>query len=513
MKQIFAVLILSLLSLTVYAQPCGISAEEVEIMTQRLIEYKQSLRENVNPVKSGANTYLPVKFHILRTTDGTLGIGEEFVLQQLAELNDDYIDQEIQFYLDDGFNYIDNTAAFQNPSSIVGSNLLRNNKVNGRVNIYIPQTASTGGGSIGTVLGFFSPTSDWIVMRQAEIRNLTTTLTHELGHYLGLLHPHSGWDAAVFNPADHTPTPTISPGGRPTENQARSGACRNCETAGDLLCDTPPDYNFGFGWNDCNYNLGTLDPCGDVVDVQETNFMGYFLRCEADSYIFTENQKQIMDFVVTDRIANNTIFGTLSPDTTAPIEDEVIANNPPEGSTSYQAQSVYFQWEPVPGATDYIFEVALRITGFGSGVRAFLTDGKNDITITEPFLPGREYMWRVYPYNQYTTGAGFSETFSFISGEVTSVAELKEVDSFDIIPNLVNNQSEVLLNINSTSSVDVDVELVNISGQTISTSRRNLITGQNNFDLSVAGLSNGVYFVKLQSDTGLITKKLLVQGN
>jgi len=146
-------------------------------------------------------------------------------------------------------------------------------------------------------------------------------------------------------------------------------------------------------------------------------------------------------------------------------------------------------------------------------VRAFLTDGKNDITITEPFLPGREYMWRVYPYNQYTTGAGFSETFSFISGEVTSVAELKEVDSFDIIPNLVNNQSEVLLNINSTSSVDVDVELVNISGQTISTSHRNLLTGQNNFDLSIAGLSNGVYFVKLQSDTGLITKKLLIQGN
>ncbi len=515
MKQSFTLLLLALLSFNVYAQPCGIGAEDIEIMTQRLIGYKQSIKEGVHQDRSGAMTYLPVKIHIIRTTEGTLGIGEEFVLESLAALNDDYIDQEIQFYIDEGFNYIDNTATFQNPSSIAGSTLLRNNKVNGRVNIFIPQTASTGGGGLetGVTLGFFSPTNDWIVMKQSEIRNISSTLTHELGHYLGLLHPHSGWDAVQYDPGIHTPTPTFAPGGRATENQARTGSCRNCETAGDLLCDTPPDYNFGFGWNDCNYNLNTLDPCGDVVDPQEINFMGYFLRCEVDSYTFTPNQKEIMDFVVSQRRQSNTIFANLTPSTVETVVGDIVPVVPLDGATTFNSNSVYFQWERVEGATDYIFEYAPRVPGLSSATRVFLTDGQNDILIEQPFNPGQEYLWRVYPYNQSSTGAGFSEIFSFFPGEATSVAQLEEVDSFEIIPNLVSNQNEVLLNINSTNAIDIDIQLVNISGQTISTNRMILVNGQNNFDLSVAGLSNGVYFVKLQSETGIVTKKLLIQGN
>ena len=77
----------------------------------------------------------------------------------------------------------------------------------------------------------------------------------------------------------------------------------------------------------------------------------------------------------------------------------------------------------------------------------------------------------------------------------------------------MNNQSDILLSINSTESIDIDVQVVDISGKLISTTNNNLITGQNNIDLSVSGLSSGVYFVKLQSKTGLTTKRFIVQGN
>jgi hypothetical protein len=46
------------------------------------------------------------------------------------------------------------------------------------------------------------------------------TMGHEMGHCLGLYHTFEGG-----------------------ENVARSGACKNCETTGDLLCDTPADDN------------------------------------------------------------------------------------------------------------------------------------------------------------------------------------------------------------------------------------------------------------------------------
>lgn len=512
MKQIFTFLFLALLSSSMLAQqPCGIDEHDIELITQRLLEHKQTLKEGYTPNKSGAMTYIPVKFHIVANSSGSLGIREEFVLRQLAELNDNYLDQDIQFYLDSGFNYISNTAAFETPAQGAGLLTLRNNKLNGRVNIFVPQTASTGGGSIGTVLGFYTPTNDWIVVRQAELTNLTSTLTHEMGHFFGLLHPHSGWDAEVFDPAIHTPTPEFSPGGRLTENQARTGSCANCNEAGDFLCDTPPDYNFGFGWPTCDYDLGTLDPCGDLVDVQETNYMGYFGAC--DAYVFTNDQKDIMDVDIANRLNTNTLFSNLTPDTVEPVQGEIVVKTPPENGVSASSEAVFFSWEPVEGATDYIFEYSRTLGGFSGGSRVILTNGQSSILIEEPFLPNTTYQWRIYPYNQTSTGFGFSDPIFFTSGTVTSVAQLEEVDSFDIIPNLVSNQDEVLLNINSTESLDINVQLVDISGRMISNQSSNLVTGENNIDLSVSGLDNGVYFVKLQSETGIITKRFIVQGN
>ena len=516
MKQIFIFLILILFSLNLPAQqPCGIDEHDIELITQRLLKHKKTLREGNIPAKSGSITYVPVKFHIMGNASGNLGVREENLLQQIALLNDGFRPYEIQFYIDSGFNYINNTNAFQNPSSNAGLIVLGNNKLNGRMNIYIPQNASTGGGSIGTTLGFYSPFNDWIVIRQQEVNFLTSTLTHEVGHFLGLLHPHSGWDAEVFDPMIHTPTPETSPGGRPTENQARTGPCRNCNTAGDLLCDTPPDYNFGFGWNDCNYNVGTLDPCGEVVDPQETNFMGYFLECPIDSYVFTDDQVEIMNLDIAARRNNNTIFSSLGPTIVDPVQGDIVVKTPePDGfSAPSSSGGVWFSWEPVEGATDYIFEYSRKLGGFSGGGRVMITNSEAGVLIDEPFLPNTEYQWRIYPYNQSSTGYGFSETFFFTTSPAVSVAQIEEVESFEIIPSLVSNQDQVLLSINSTQSIDVDVQLVDISGRLLSNHRNNLITGENNIDLSVSGLSNGVYFVKLQSDTGIITKRFIVQGN
>lgn len=512
MKQIFTIFFLAVLSVNVYAQfPCGIDHDDIEEITVRLKEHKETIAKGFLSKRSGAIIYLPVKFHIISKTNGFGGVSEVFVLQQLDLLNENYQDQEIQFYIDNGFNYINNTGAFENPSSPAGNLALRQNRVNGRINIFIPRTAMTGGGSIGTTLGFYSPFRDWIVIRQQEVIRLTSTLTHELGHFLSLLHPHSGWDSVVYNPAEHTPTPEFSPSGRETENEARSGNCKNCDDAGDFLCDTPPDYNFGFGWNDCDYDRGTLDPCGELVDVQEGNYMSYFGDC--NDYIFTPQQKQLMEVDVAARKADNSLFGNLAPDTVEPVEGDVVAISPTNGGLSPGSQSAFINWEPVEGATDYIFEYNRSILGFATATRIFISGSQNEILINEPLIPNTEYQWRIYPYNQTSTGYGFSETFTFRTGSLTSVSVIDEVNSFEIYPNLVSNQNEVMLDVNSNQSIALDIQLLDISGKLISQKSTTLVSGQNNIDLSVSNLNNGIYFVKLESKSGIITKKLIIQNN
>ena len=489
--------------------PCGIDHNDIELITKRLKLNKKTIEEGFISQRNGAITWLPVKFHLIAKTGGTQRIGEEHVLRQLNLLNENYIDQEIQFYIDGDFNYIDNTGAFDNPSSGAGNLILSANKLNGRINIFIPKTAMTGGGSLGTTLGFYSPNNDWIVIRQAELLNLTSTLTHEMGHFLSLLHPHNGWDSVNYDVGDHTPTPVTAPGGVLTENEARTGSCKNCEIAGDYLCDTPPDYNFGFGWNDCDYDRGTLDPCGEVVDVQEDNYMGYFGDC--NSYVFTNQQKELMEVDVTNRNAANTIFSNLEPTNIDTITGEILANFPENGGASYLTESVYFNWTPVEGATHYIFDVAREVTGFSSGTRVIVDGGKSEVSITAPFIENAEYIWRVYPYNQYDTGFNWSEEFSFFAGSATSVATINEIASYELYPNLVGYQNEVVVDINATESFDVNLQVINLAGQIVSQKSVALSNGDNKIDLNVEGMSNGVYFVKIASAKGTLSKKLIIQ--
>ncbi len=515
MKVVFTIFMALVFGNSLCAQaPCGVGHEESLLITKRLLANKQAIKDGFVQTRDDI-VYVPVKFHLIARTEGTGRVDESAVLRQLALLNRDYLDQDIQFYIDSGFNYIDNTSTFNDPSLPAAATILGGRKVGGRINIFIPNTATTGSNTPGTVLGFYSPVNDWIVIRQREVTNLTPTLTHELGHFLSLLHPHNGWDSAEFlaNVTTFTPTPEISAGGSvPTENQDRTGPCKNCETAGDFLCDTPPDYNFGFGWPDCEFDLGTQDPCGDVVDPEETLFMGYFLSCDDGTYTFSPQQKELMQVDLNNRKSVNTIFANLVPETIEPVVEDVSAIFPEVDGESYQSESVFFNWSKVTGATNYIFQVSRAQFNFNSfTTQVILEEGVNQVSITGEFDPGVEYVWRVYPYNQTSTGAGWSETFSFTTGPLVNVETIEEISSFELYPNVLTTKGEVILDIDSDASFDADIQIINLSGQIVLSRAENIINGANKINLALPNLTQGVYFVKVKSDKGIISKKLIVQ--
>lgn len=123
----------------------------------------------------------------------------------------------------------------------------------------------------------------------SQATETSTTLAHELGHCLGLLH--------TFE--DHYGE----------ENVARSGNCKNCEETGDLLCDTQADrtgINITFNTN-CEYSGSeTRDACNEVILFEPTNIMTYGRRtCRTE---LTPGQVERMKATIntdlfTDRIA------------------------------------------------------------------------------------------------------------------------------------------------------------------------------------------------------------------
>lgn len=103
------------------------------------------------------------------------------------------------------------------------------------------------------------------------------------------------------------------------------------------------------------------------------------------------------------------------------------------------------------------------------------------------------------------SAAGTSQTFLFLDTlNFTSVLSTNEVlaNSFSMTPNPAKN----FVTINSTDNNTITaIEVVDINGRTVLNAKPNAI--ESNIDLST--LSSGVYMVKINSEKGSVTKKLV----
>lgn len=83
------------------------------------------------------------------------------------------------------------------------------------------------------------------------------TMGHEVGHCLGLYHTFQRFDGVRE---------------RVTRNNA--DPCYNCDTEGDLICDTQADDDGGVNGS-CVYTGGGTDPCGVTFTPDTDNMMAY----------------------------------------------------------------------------------------------------------------------------------------------------------------------------------------------------------------------------------------------
>ena len=241
----------------IYAQnpnSCGteVDASNIEFLRQQNQQWNTARQNNNSRTYSGSTHFVPVQIHIIRETAGTGGISEVDALSAFDRMNEFYIDASVHFFQCSPINFIDNST-FYNYDKTQKSALDAAYGLTNIVNIYVANTVSSGGSAI-CGHSTFPGGLDFLIQSKSCMKN-GSTLSHEMGHYMGLYHTHetSFGDEAV-NGSD-------------------------CNAEGDLICDTPADPRLNTSVNlnqsGCIYYGTETDENGQSYSPMVYNLMSY----------------------------------------------------------------------------------------------------------------------------------------------------------------------------------------------------------------------------------------------
>ncbi|MEM9549305.1 MAG: zinc-dependent metalloprotease [Bacteroidota bacterium] len=474
--------------------------EEMIAFIQEFNKTKHSFVRDDDPI------FVPIRFHMVARNDGSGRVPGASVLGQMGALQKDFKKLGIYLYLDeDSFEYLNNTSIYETPGSF--ENLIKSKKDPDAVNVFVCENADVANAT-GNVLGFFSVDGDYIVMRRSEVRQATASLTHEMGHFFSLPHTFFGWEGVFdfygwsngwnvnqFN-GQYT-LPTCPGNNYPVELMDGS----NCETSGDGICDTPPDYNFGFGAPQCKWNDVIRDPNGDIVDPQENNIMSYFTTC--DEYVFTEGQADIM-VANFNSPARAHLKSNYVPDTTEIFSDYELVE-PAEAELLEFNQSVRLNWSDADGASQYVVSLTSQAQEFSE---YYVTESE---LILEELDPNSFYFWSVKPYNEGNAQSIEKESFFTTGNGInTSVKESELIQNVIVYPNPGYRGQDINVSISLEESNDVTISLFDVTGRILSTAAQRFNKGENTYNINAVNES-GIYFIKLDTKDGSIHKKIVIQ--
>ncbi len=457
----------------------------------------------------GVKNYIPVTFHILASSTGNGRVSEENLLLQVANLNAQYADQDIIFYLDE-LKYINNDLIYKTPGAWEAENQMFPYKDDNAVNIFICDKANDGTEQPGvTTLGYYTRSWDWIVMNKSQINYTANTLSHEVGHFLSLPHTFLGWECNPFNVAKYgNPVKfdnTLSCDGGWGEWEIELHDRSNCATAGDQICDTPEDYNLGlFFQPGCDSNRIVKDKNGELITPMINNVMSYYKGC--DAFMFSPTQKQL---ILTDFLSGNRdyIRTGVVPNTdsvTAPVEYIYPIN----GEETHTTSGIVLDWEDTPGANQYLLTYA-RNAGFTISTVKLIVN-ESQFELPGELQEGSNYYWKVWPFNESRTDARYSATQHFVVGDLSDVNTIRDIESFLIYPNPVHSGETPYLSMHAVQPIDGHLEVLDMAGRILAGSSVAIPVGDSQTPVPVHDLLPGIYIIRLNTASGMLLSQVKV---
>lgn len=378
-KMLLFFFILMVIGYKSFAQDYECSSLVTKEIAKEVIENRKS-RPNNGYLRT--SDQVSIQAHIVTKSDGTEGLSSPVsTINDLKSKLDTHFSgtgitfnfNAIKYIKDDIYHSIDTSGTTEEID--MG---LKFNETN-KINIYFLRNVNTSWAKFP----WDENNYDWIIMKNSHATS-ASTISHEMGHYFGLLHTHSNsnGDELVSRTA---------------------GNCSNCEIAGDGFCDTPADPNPSLlpinPDNDRRFTLSNyvdnstncevsgipiMDDCSVSYTPDGNNLMSYSLKACRDFF----SQEQIDEILFYRQNGRDNLIPTTGED---PIYFECEANCNNELSLNCGALSAE--------AIDDVITISnLQINNQGSSnvsnveIEYSLVGAENHIlgtyTIPGPFAPG-----------------------------------------------------------------------------------------------------------------------------
>jgi hypothetical protein len=193
------------------------------------------------------------------------------------------------------------------------------------------------------------------------------------------------------------------------------------------------------------------------------------------------------------------------------IPDVKILYKPAEGTTVATTKPKFI-WKKISGVTGYELEYSTDPT-FISDVEFAVVPHPTTLhdsvfyAVPSNLDENTMYYWRVRAYNN-RYNSNWKDSY-FTSGTNTAIADFSLDNNLSIYPNPCKGKLNV--QISTQHSMEYIIIINNIVGQTVLSKSGTLSSGKNTLPFNMEELTNGIYFISVQTGEQDVTRKIILE--